>query len=330
MSVAQVRKLAVAGSIGFAATVAMVAAPDAWAQAWPTQPVKLVLGTATGGAVDALGRIMAAELTKGLGQPVVVENRGGANGNIAGEAVARAAPDGYTLLQTSGGTLTTNPHLYAKMGYDPLKDLVPITQVGLNPLFLVVRNSLVLKNLDEFIGWLKANPGKASYGSAGNGSALHITQEAFAKAVGVSATQVPYKGAGPALADLLAGQIDFMWDPGPSLSQVRAGKLRLLAVAAPRRVAAMPDSPTVAESGVAGFDGSSAHAMLAPSATPRPIIDRVNRAAVAALQQPEVRERFRALGIEPIGNTPEQAAAHVRAEHARLGALVKDAGIRLE
>ena len=303
---------------------------EAYSQTWPTKPVKLVLSTATGGAVDALGRIMASELTKRLGQPVVVENRGGANGNIAGETVARAAPDGYTLLQTSGGTLTTNPHLYPNMPFDTLRDLVPVTQVGLNPLFLVVRNNLPVRNLDEFIAWLKVRGGQATYGSAGNGSALHITQESFARAVGVSATQIPYKGAGPALADLLAGQIDFVWDPGPSLAQVRAGKLKLLAVAAPRRVTAMPESQTVAEAGVPDFDGSSAHALLAPAATPRFIIDLINHAAISALQQPAVRERFHALGIEPIGNTPEQAAAHIRAEHARLGRLVVDAGIRLE
>ena len=297
---------------------------------YPVKPIRLVLSTAPGGAVDALGRIMATELAKHLGQPVVVENRGGANGNLAGETVARAAPDGYTLLQTSGGTLTTNPHLYAKMPYDPLKDLAPVTQVALNPLWLVVRNDLPAQTLQEFVAYLKANPNKANYASAGPGSALHIAQEAFARATGVAAVQVPYKGAGPALADVVSGQVDFVWDPGPALRQVAGGRVRILAVGAPRRIPVAANVPTVAEAGYPGFNTASAHALLAPAGTPQPVIDRLNRDAVKALQTAEVRDRIRGLGIEPIGNTPQEAAADIRAEHARLGRLVREANIKVD
>jgi len=314
-----------------AALVLLFASTAAFSQdVYPSKPIRLVLSTAPGGAVDALGRIMAAELAKHLGQPVVVENRGGANGNLAGEAVARAAPDGYTLLQTSGGTLTTNPHLYAKMPYDPLKELAPITQVALNPLWLVVRNDLRAQNLQEFVSYLKASPGKANYASAGPGSALHIAQEAFARAAGVSAVQVPYKGAGPALADVVAGQVDFVWDPGPALRQASGGRVRILAVGAPKRIPVAANVPTVAELGYPGFNTASAHALLAPTGTPRPIIERLHAEAVKVLQTADVRDRMRGIGVEPIGNTPQEAAADIRAEHARLGKLVRDANIRLE
>jgi tripartite-type tricarboxylate transporter receptor subunit TctC len=315
-----------------ASTLALAACGTAMSQqaAFPTKPIRLILGTAPGGAVDALGRIMASELSKGLGQPVVVDNRGGANGNIAGEAVAQAAADGYTLLQTSGGTITTNPHLYEKMSFDPLKDLTPVTQVALNPLWLVVRSALPVKSMGEFVSYLKANPGKATYASAGNGSALHIAQEAFARAAGVNALQVPYKGAGPALADVVSGQVDFVWDPGPGLRQLSGGRIKILAVGSPKRIAAAPDVPTVAELGYPGFNTASAHALLAPANTPKEIIERLNREAVKVLQTPEVRERMHALGVEPIGNSPEAAAADIRAESARLGKLVREANIRLE
>jgi tripartite-type tricarboxylate transporter receptor subunit TctC len=313
-----------------AAALAVLSGLASAQDAYPSKPVKLVLSTAPGGAVDALGRIMAAELAKHLGQPVVVENRGGANGNLAGEAVARAAPDGYTLLQTSGGTLTTNPHLYANMPYDPLKDLVPVTQVALNPLWLVVRNDLPAANLKDFVAYLKANQGKANYASAGTGSALHIAQEAFARAAGVTALQIPYKGAGPALADVVSGQVDFVWDPGPALRQVAGGRVRILAVGAPWRIPVAKDVPTVAELGYPGFNTASAHALLAPAGTPAAVVERLNRDAVKVLQTAEVQERIRGLGIEPIGNSPKEAAADIHAEYDRLGKLVREANIRLD
>ena len=297
---------------------------------WPTQPVRMIVNTAPGGSIDVMGRILASELSKTIGQPVIVENRGGANGNIAAEAVARAAPDGYTLLMSSGGTLTTNPHLYKKMTFDPLKDLVPITQVGFSPLLLMIRAELPAANLREFIAYLKANSGKTSYASAGSGSALHIAQESFGRMAGVQPLHVPFKGAGPALAAVVSGQVDFLWDTGPGLAHVRAGKLRLLAVSTSRRVSVSPDTPTASEAGLPGFEYASAHALLAPAGTPRPIIERLNREGVRALQSPEVRDRFKAMGADVIGNSPEKAAANIQFEHARLGKLVREAGIRLE
>jgi tripartite-type tricarboxylate transporter receptor subunit TctC len=314
-----------------AAVMACAAAPVAAQSAdYPNRPIRIVLTTPPGGAVDVLGRLMASELTKSLGQPVIVENRGGANGNLAGEAVARSAPDGYTLLQTSGGMLTTNPHLYRSMTFDTLKDFVPITQVALNPLWLVMRSSMPVKTLPEFIAYLKANPDKATYASAGNGSALHIAQVAFARTTGAEAVHIPYKGAGPALQDVMGGQVDFVWDPGIALRQRDGGKIKILAVGAPKRLSAASDIPTVAELGYPGFNTASAHALLAPAGTPKEIVNRLNKEAVEALRRPEVAQRIRAMGIEPIGNSPEEATADIRSEHARLGQLVREAKITLE
>lgn len=297
---------------------------------WPTQPIRLIVNTAPGGSVDAVGRIVASELSKTLGQPAIVENRGGANGNIGGEAVARSAPDGYTLLVTAAGTLTTNPHLYPKMPYDTLKDLIPITQIGVNPFYLITKLLLPVTNLREFIQYLKANPDKTSYGSAGTGSALHIAQESFARMSGVQSIHIPFKGAGPALAAVLAEQVDYLWDTGPGLALVRGGKLRLLAVSTPKRISVVPNTPTVSEAGLPGFEYTSAHALLAPAGTPHAIIERLNREVVRVVHLPEVQERFRALGVEILGNSPEEAATNIQSERARLGKLVREAGIRLE
>lgn len=297
---------------------------------WPTQPIRMIVNTAPGGSIDVMGRILASELSKTIGQPVVVENRGGANGNIAAEAVARSSPDGYTLLMSSGGTLVANPHLYEKMSFDPLKDLIPIMQVGFSPLLLMTRSDLPAANLREFIAYLKANPGKTSYASAGSGSALHIAQESFNRMAGVQALHVPFKGAGPALAAVVSGQIDFLWDTGPGLAHVRAGRLRILAVSTSKRVSVSPDTPTASEAGVPGFEYATAHALLAPTGTPRTVIERLSQEGVRALKLPEVRERFRAMGADVIGNSPEEAAASIQMEHARLGKLVREVGIRLD
>ncbi len=318
-------------AVGVTALALFTAAPAiAQDTTYPTRGVRVVVTTPPGGAVDVLGRLMASQLAKGLGQPVFVENRGGANGNIAGEFVARSQADGYTLLETSGGMLTTNPHLYRSMAFDPLKDLVPITQVALNPLWLVVRAGLPVNTLSEFIAYLKANPGKATYSSAGNGSAMHIAQIEFARATGATALHIPYKGAGQALQDVIAGQIDFTWDPGPALQHRQSGKIKILAVGTSQRLSAAPDVPTVAESGYPGLNTASAHALLAPVGTSPEIVRRLNKVAVEALHNPEVAQQIRAMGIEPIGNSPEQAAADIRRQYEHYKRLVREADIKLE
>jgi len=297
---------------------------------YPNRAVRIVVTTPPGGAVDVLGRLMAGELTKKLGQTVFVENRGGANGNIAGEFVARSPADGYTLLQTSGGMLTTNPHLYRSMTFDPLKDFAPITQVALNPLWLVVRAGLPVNNVSEFVAYLKANPGKVTYSSAGSGSALHMAQVEFARATGVEALHIPYKGAGQALQDVIAGQIDFTWDPGPSLQHRASGKIKIIAVGMPKRLSAAPDVPTVAESGYPGLNTASAHALLAPAGTPKDVVERLNKAAVEVLGTPEVAQRIRAMGIEPIGNSSARAAAEIQRESEHYKQLIREANITVE
>ncbi|MEK7943944.1 tripartite tricarboxylate transporter substrate binding protein [Pigmentiphaga sp. YJ18] len=308
-----------------------ISAPAVAADAdYPNRPVRIVVTTPPGGAVDVLGRLMAGELTKKLGQTVFVENRGGANGNIAGEFVARAPADGYTLLQTSGGMLTTNPHLYRSMAFDPLKDFTPITQVALNPLWLVVRAGLPVDTVTEFVAYLKAHPNTVTYSSAGSGSALHMAQAEFARATGVTARHIPYKGAGQALQDVIAGQVDFTWDPGPALQHRSSGKIKIIAVGMPKRSSAAPDVPTVAESGYPGLNTASAHALLAPAGTPRDIVNRLNKAAVEILGNPDVAQRIRAMGIEPIGNSPERAAADIRRESEHYKQLIREANISVE
>lgn len=308
-----------------------ISAPAIAADAdYPNRPVRIVVTTPPGGAVDVLGRLMAGELTKKLGQTVFVENRGGANGNIAGEFVARSPADGYTLLQTSGGMLTTNPHLYRSMAFDPLKDFTPITQVALNPLWLVVRAGLPVNTVPEFVAYLKAHPDTVTYSTAGSGSALHMAQAEFARAAGVTARHIPYKGAGQALQDVIAGQVDFTWDPGPALQHRSSGKIRIIAVGMPKRSSAAPDVPTVAESGYPGLNTASAHALLAPAGTPQDIVNRLNKAAVEILGNPDVAQRIRAMGIEPIGNTPERAAADIRRESEHYKQLIREANISVE
>jgi tripartite-type tricarboxylate transporter receptor subunit TctC len=307
-------------------SIAAVAQPSGY----PAKPVKIVVNFAAGGMVDVIGRSLAQKMTETLGQPVVVENRPGAGGNIGAELVAKSAPDGYTLLMSSGPTLTTNPHLYGNTGFDALVDLVPITEAARIPMLLVVKASLPVSSAGEFIAHLKANPGKLTYGSAGNGTGPHMAGAMLSSLAGASVVHVPYKGSGPAMNDLLAGTIDFMFDSGGALSHMRAGKIKLLAVGSPTRLRAFPETPTLREAGLNDYHYDSAHLLAAPSGTPKNIVDRLNREAVKALRAPEVMERIQRSGPEIIANTPEQAAASIRAEHQRIGALVKQAGIRIE
>ena len=310
------------------ALAAAACAGTAQAQAWPAKPIKLVVNFPPGGAADQIARAVGVPLAEALGQPVVVENRAGANGNIGGEAVAKAAPDGYTLLMSSGGMVSVNPHIYARMSFDPARDLVPVASAARVLVYLLVRPDLPAQNIAEFIAYLKANPGKLSYGSPGNGSSPHLAGEMMKSQAGVFAVHVPYRGAAPALQDLLAGQIDYFFDPGIGLNQVRAGKLRLLAVGSPKRSPAFPDVPTLAEAGLKGFDADTVFGFYAPAGTPTEVIARLNREITRILLTAPLRERMLALGGEALPLSPEQFHQRALDDAKRFGAIIKERGIR--
>ncbi|MDN4586974.1 ABC transporter substrate-binding protein [Xenophilus aerolatus] len=300
------------------------------AQAWPDKPIKVVVNFPPGGAADQLARLIGQPLSEALHQPVVIENRGGANGNIGGETVARSAPDGYTLLMSSGGMVSVNPHLYQKMPFDPAKDLVPVAAAARVLVFLVERPELPPKNIQEFIAYLKARPGKLSYGSPGVGSSPHLAGEMFKSQTGTFATHVPYRGAAPALQDLLAGQIDFYFDPGIALQQVKAGKLRLLAVGSPKRSPLFPDVPTLDEAGLKGFDADTVFGFYAPAGTPQPVIAKLNTEINKVLAMPAVRERIAQLGGEAAPGTPAAFHDKAMADSQRFGAVIRERGIRAD
>jgi len=292
---------------------------------WPSKPVRIIANFPPGGGVDILARLLAPKLQEALGQPFVVENRPGANGGIGGELVAKAAPDGHTLLMTSGGMLTTNPHLY-KMSFDPLKAFDPVTQVATVPILFVARPNFPANNARELLAHIRANQTKISYGSAGNGSSPHIAGELLRQA-GYVLSHVPYKGLAPAVTDLLGGQLDMVLDAGVAVPHVRAGRLKLMAVGSPRRLPVFPDTPTIAESGIPGYDGDSAHALVVPAGTPAAIVAKLNAEVVRILKLPESVQRVRALAAEPVGNTPAQFARNWDADYTRIGALVREASI---
>ena len=235
----------------------LLASPFAMAQGWPSKPVRVIVNFPPGGAADQLARAIGQPLSEALGQPVVVENRGGANGNIGGEAVAKSAPDGYTLLMSSGGMVSVNPHLYPKMSFDPAKDLVPVAAAARVAVYLMAKPSLPPANVKDFIQYVKANPGKLSFGSPGNGSSPHLAAEMMKSQAGLFAVHVPYRGAAPALQDLLAGQIDFYFDPGIGLQHAKTGRLKLLAVGSMKRSPLFPDVPTLHEVGLTNFDADT-------------------------------------------------------------------------
>jgi len=312
------------------AVIALAATGPALAQAWPNKPIRLVVNFPPGGAADQIARSVGVPLGEALGQPIVIENRPGANGNIGADAVAKSPPDGYTLLMSSGGAFSVNPHLYTKLPFDPVNDLVPVAAAARILVFLVVRPDLPAKSVDEFVALARANPGKLTYGSPGSGSSPHIAGEMLKRAAKIDIVHVPYKGAAPALTDLLGGQLDFMFDPGIGLPQVRAGKLRLLAVGSPKRSPLFPDTPTLAEAGMVGFDADSWFGFYAPAGVPADILTRLNREINRALQTPAVRERITALGAEAVALSAAEFAALQRADRERFGVVVREAGIKLD
>ena len=312
--------------------VAALAAPGLLcAQAFPAKPARIVNPFAPGGATDIIARHMAQKLTESWGQPVVVENRAGASGAIGVEHVAKSAPDGYTLLIATQTTHAANPALYAKLPYDAAKDFAPLTLAGSTPLALLVHPSLPVDDVRALIAHAKSNPGKLAYASGGNGTSQHLSMELVKSMTGTFMVHIPYKGAGPAMTDFLGGQVNLMFDNLPTaLPHVKAGKLKALAVSTASRTALAPELPTMAESGLPGFDLATWFAFFAPAATPRALVDRISADMRRALTQPDTREKLVGIGVDIRASTPDELAAFHRAELAKWAKIVKDSGAKLD
>jgi len=312
-----------------AAMLGMAHTAAAQAQAYPSKPIRFIVGFPPGGTNDIIARAIAPKLSQGLGEQVVVENRGGANTAIATELAARAAPDGYTVVMNAPGH-ATNPALI-KLAFDPVKDFAFITLIAESQNLLVVHPSFPPKNVKELIAISKKHPGEINYGSSGIGTTVHLSAELFQYLTGIKWVHIPYRGGGPAIPELLAGQISLYFGNMPTvIRHARAGKLRPIAVTGAQRSAAAPDIPTVAESGVPGYEVTTWYGMAAPAKTPRPIIERLNSEVARALKSPDLRERLTALGAEPVGNTPEQYAAFIQNEIGKWAKVIKAAGIKGE
>lgn len=303
---------------------------NAFAQTYPTRPVRMIVPFPPGGTTDVVARLMAQRLTEAWGQQVVVDNRPGAGGVVGTELASKATPDGYNALLGSITTHAVNPAL-RKLSFDPVKDFAPVSLVVSSPQLLVVHPSVPTKSVKELIAMAKAKPSQLNYASAGTGTSPHLTFELFKSAAGINVTHVPYKGTGPAITELVGGQVQMMITGIVALMpHVRAGKLRALAVTSAKRVAAFPELPTVAESGISGFDVSSWFGVFLPAGTPTPIVTKMNREIRKIVEMPEVRKRLIDLGADPASNTPEQFAAYVNSERARLAKVVNDIGARAD
>jgi tripartite-type tricarboxylate transporter receptor subunit TctC len=301
------------------------------AASYPSKPIRIVVPFAPGGTSDVLARAIGQKLSETWKQPVVVDNKPGAGGNIGAEMVAKAEPDGYTLLLLDVGTLTISPSIYAKLGYDPAKDLAPITMVAVSPHALVVHPSVPANSVKELIAWAKANPGKINFASAGNGTAVHLAGEQFKLMTGIEMVHVPYKGGAQALTGLVGGEVNMTLNGLlATLPHIKSGKLRALAIAAKTRSPALPDLPTIDESGVPGFQSGSWQGLLTASAVPKDVIAKLNAAVIQVLKSPEIKERMAAQGADVVGDSPEQFGAFMRDERVRWAKIVKDAAIKVE
>jgi len=307
-----------------------LAAPAQAADAYPNKPIRLIVPFAAGGTTDIVARIVAEGLTRELGQPVVVENRGGGGGSIGADALVRSAPDGYTLGVATVSTMATNPATNPNNPYDPIKDFTPITNLVNVPNVLTVNPKVPAKTLAEFITLLKSNPGKYSYASSGTGGISHLDGELFKSLTNTDMVHVPYRGSGPALNDTIAGQVNAQFDNLPSsLPHIQAGKLRALAVAAPKRLPSLPDVPNFAEAGLPQMDNMAWYGLVAPAGTPKAVVDRVHDAAVKALKDPKIAQRLADGGALVDGNTPAEYAAQIKRELELRQRIAKERNIKL-
>jgi tripartite-type tricarboxylate transporter receptor subunit TctC len=298
---------------------------------YPSRPVTLVVAFTPGGASDVLARILGRKLEQILGQPFVIDNRPGAGGNVAAEAVAHAAPDGYTLLAGNNAILATNAALYKKINFDPEADFAPIGLIGSQANILVVNPALPVKSMAELIALARANPGKLNFASSGHGLAAHLAGELFKAEAKIDIVHVPYKGAAPALQDVIAGHVQMMFATASSVvSHMQDGKVRPLAVATLKRTAVLPDVPTIDELGIKNFDATTWHGLVAPARTPKDVVAPLNRALAATLDDPDVKKSLGDLGVDIIGGTPEDLAAYIKSEIPKWTAIIKASGAKLD
>jgi tripartite-type tricarboxylate transporter receptor subunit TctC len=311
-----------------AATLALAAEPDAMAQAYPTKPIRILVGFAPGGAMDIVARTVGQKISESVGQPVVIDNKPGAASNIAIRQLIDSPPDGYTVMLVANG-LTANPFLYTQQPFDPNQDVVPISLVARLPVVIAANAASDISTLGKLIEASKARPGSVAYGSPGSGSTPHLATEMFARAAGITLTHVPYKGGKPAITDVLGGQLPLVAvNAVEVLPHVQAGKLRVLAALSAQRVATMPDVPTIAESGYPGFEASVWHAFIAPKGTPPAVVEKLKSEVHKALAAADVKERLAGLGAEVSPTTPQELGALVRTEHERYGKLIREANIK--
>jgi len=311
--------------------LAEVGSGAVYGQGYPTRPIRMLVPFSAGaGVTDIMARLVGQHLSAGLGQPVVIENRPGAGGIPGMEAASKAAPDGYTLLMTNV-ILAVNSYLYPKLPYDPVKDFMPVTLVNTAPLMLVVHPTVAAKSVKELIAYAKAHPGELTFGSGGVGSTPHLSGELFKSLSGIDALHVPYKGGAPALNDLIGGQLSFMIENMPgTMPFAKSGKLRALAVTSPQRSPLEPALPTMAEAGVPGYEVVGWNGIVAMTGTPPEIVARLHAEVAKILRSPEVKQKMVALGAQPVGSTPDEFAAFIKAEMARWGKIIKEKGIRSE
>lgn len=316
-------------NMGLLAIVA--GAAQAQSHDYPAKPIRMVIPFVPGGANDVIGRIVGLKITEAHGQQVVIENRGGAGGSLGVEIVAKSPPDGYTLVLGNIANLSVNPTLYRKLGYNPLTDLQPITLIAKVPSILAVHPSLPAKNVIELIALARKQPGQLTFGTGGGGSGSHLTMALFQLQTKIDLVHIPYKGVGPALIDLLAGQITMSFGAVPGvLPYAKSGRLRALGVSGATRIAALPELPTIAQAGVPGFEATLWYGVLAPAGTPMPIINRLHATLTRALQSADMKARFAAEGSEPIGSTPQEFQAFIKSEIERWALVVKASGMKAE
>ncbi len=309
----------------------MLMASAGQAQDYPNKPIRLIVPFATGGVTDTSARVLADKLSRQIGQQVIVENRPGGSGNPGTQYVAQSAPDGYTLLLAFDGTMVINPFVFPKIPFDTVKDFQPITKLGDAALVLVAHPAVPAKTFAELMAYSKANPGKLSFGHSGTGGTTHVAGELLKQRTGLDMTHIPYKSGGQAVIDAIGGQVPLAYSAvAGAQAHIKSGKLVALGVSSQKRIASLPDVPTFIEQGVAGFEAVSWVGIMVPAKTPRTVVDRLHRDISAALKEPDLRERFSTLGIDPVGNTPEQFAEQIKADLARWGKVVEQAKIRLE